>query len=112
MLGIRSKWLGTTRLRSLCRVVLIGGFTDFVRELPLTWNGRTYDFAFDGRHTILEVNGRRRHDDPADPADYEHDNEKWSVPGRCGYKIVFATWDKVPRHPEQLISELAATLAA
>jgi hypothetical protein len=61
------------------------------------------------RRTILETNGRRWHDDPTD---YELDNKKWSVPGRHGYRIVFATWEKVTRRPEHLLSELVATLAA
>jgi len=59
--------------------------------------------------TILETNGRRWHDDPTD---YERDNEKWSVPGRHGYRIVFATWEKVTRTPLQLSAELSATLTA
>jgi hypothetical protein len=57
----------------------------------------------------LETNGRRWHDDSAD---YEHDNEKWSVPGRHGYRIVLATWDKVTKSPRALLAELDATLAA
>ena len=93
------------------RLLVAHGITGFVREFPLEWNGRTYlyDFAFERERTILETNGRRWHDDPAD---YEHDNEKWSVPGRLGYRIVFATWDKVTREPELLLRELATTLAA
>jgi very-short-patch-repair endonuclease len=93
------------------RLLLAGGLTDFTREFPLEWNGRTYrfDFAFERRRTILETNGRRWHDDATD---YEHDNEKWSVPGRHGYRIVFATWEKVTRRPSQLIAELTTTLAA
>jgi very-short-patch-repair endonuclease len=85
--------------------------SDFVREFPLEWHGRTYryDFGFERRRTILETNGRRWHDDPAD---YENDNEKWSVPGRHGYRIVFATWEKVTRHPTRLLAELEAALAA
>lgn len=50
----------------------------------------------------------RRHDDAAD---YEGDNEKWSVPGRLGYRIVFATWAKVDRHPDLLVRELTTSLA-
>ena len=90
------------------RLLVANGITDFVRELPLDWMGRNYyyDFAFERRRTILETNGRRWHDDPTD---YEHDNEKWSVPGRHGYRLVLATWDKVTKHPEQLLDELAAT---
>ncbi len=93
------------------RLLVERGLSDFVREFPLAWNGRTYhfDFAFPSRRTILETNGRRWHDDPND---YEHDNEKWSVPGRHGFKLVFATWDKVTRRPEALERELTATLAA
>lgn len=76
-----------------------------------SWKGRTYhhDVAFESRRTILETNGRRWHDDPRD---YQHDNEKWSVPARYGYRIVFATWAKVTQSPEQLLAELAAALGA
>jgi very-short-patch-repair endonuclease len=82
-----------------------------VREYPLEWGGRThfFDFAFERCQTILETNGRRWHDDPAD---YERDNEKWSVPGRHGYRMIFATWRKVTERPDQLLAELATTLGA
>jgi len=55
------------------------GYTAFVREFPLAWNGQTYldDFAFVRQPTTLERNGRRRHDVPVG---YERDDEKWSVP--------------------------------
>ena len=93
------------------RLLVAHGITDFVRELPLEWQGRTYwyDFGFLRTRTILETNGRRWHDDPAD---YEHDHEKWSVPGRHGYRLVLATWQKVIHEPDSLIHELAATMAA
>jgi very-short-patch-repair endonuclease len=64
---------------------------------------------FPDRRVILETNGRRWHDDARD---YERDHEKWSVPARCGYRIVFATWDKVTRAPEALVGEVTAALAA
>jgi len=93
------------------RLLVATGHTGFVREFPLEWNRRTYlfDFAFEREQTILEVNGRRWHDDASD---YEHDNEKWSVPGRHGYRIVFATWEKVTQNADALLQELEATLAA
>ena len=93
------------------RLLVAHGLGDFRREFPLEWNGRRYlfDFGFEDRRTILETNGRRWHDDPRD---YEHDHEKWSVPGRHGYRIVLATWEKVTRAPAQLLGELTATLAA
>jgi very-short-patch-repair endonuclease len=93
------------------RLLVAHGFNDFVREFALAWNGRTfyYDFALPERRVILETNGRRWHDDATD---YEYDQEKWSVPARHGYRIVFATWDKVTRRPADLIAELMATLAA
>jgi very-short-patch-repair endonuclease len=92
------------------RLLVAMGHTGFVREFPLEWNRRTYlfDFAFEREQTILEVNGRRWHDDSSD---YEHDNEKWSVPGRHGYRIVFATWKKVTQNTDALLQELEATLA-
>ncbi len=93
------------------RLLVARGLDDFVREFPLTWNNTTYryDFAFPARRVILETNGRRWHDDATD---YEHDHEKWSVPGRCGYRIVFATWSKIERQPDSLIDEVKAALAA
>jgi len=93
------------------RLLAANGLTDYIREAPLAWEGREYeyDFAFESGRVILETNGRRWHDDPAD---YEHDHEKWSVPGRHGYKVVLPTWDKVVRHPADLIAELRTTLAA
>ena len=93
------------------RLLVANGFTEFRRELPLEWNGRIYrfDFAFERARTILETNGRRWHDDATD---FERNNEKWSVPGRHGYRIVMATWDKVSRHPREFLQELAATFAA
>jgi len=93
------------------RLLVAHRIHSFTREFPLEWGGRTYryDFAFPAHSTILETNGRRWHDDASD---YEHDQEKWSVPGRHGYRIVFATWDKITRQPEQLLRELAATMAA
>jgi hypothetical protein len=106
------RWPSRSTLEVKTRRLLVAqGFDDFVREFPLTWNGRTYryDFAFPARRVILETNGRRWHDDPVD---YERDNEKWSVPGRLAHRTVFATWAKVTRDPQGLCSELAATLAA
>jgi hypothetical protein len=35
-----------------------------------------------------------------------------SVPGRHAYRIVFATWEKVTRLPEDLLRELVVTMAA
>jgi hypothetical protein len=93
------------------RLLVANGVADHVREIPLGWNGRTYrfDFAFPAYRTILETNGRRWHDDPTD---YEGDNEKWSVPGRHGFKLVLATWDKVVRRQDDFVQELRRTLAA
>jgi very-short-patch-repair endonuclease len=93
------------------RLLVAHGAQGFVREFPLAWNGRTYrfDFAFPAQRTILETNGRRWHDDAKD---YEYDNEKWSVPGRHGYRIVLATWEKVTRGSAALLAELEATLGA
>ena len=93
------------------RLLVANGLTDFTREFPLGWNGRTYrfDFAFEAQRTILETNGRRWHDDATD---YERDNAKWSVPGCHGYRLLLATWDRVTRHPDQFLGELVTTLAA
>src|SRR5262249_26512731 len=93
------------------RLLVARGITGFTREFPLEWKGRRYrfDFAFAPGRTILETNGRRWHDDPLD---YEDDNEKWSVPGRHGFRLVLATWHKVTRQPDDLIAELLTTLSA
>ena len=71
------------------RLLCDHGLGDHVREFPLASEGRRYlyDFASPNARSILETNGRRWHDDPAS---YEHDHEQWSVPGRLGFRIVFA----------------------
>jgi hypothetical protein len=93
------------------RLLVERGLRNFVREYPLEGNGRVlhFDFAFLDRRTILETNGRRWHDDTSD---YEFDNDKWSIPGRHGFKLVLATWDKVTKRPDELVAELLTTLAA
>lgn len=101
-----------SKLEVLTRRVLCDhGLADFAREHRLLDAGREYfyDFAFLGAGVILEVNGRRYHDDPTD---YEHDHEKWSVPARNGFRLVFATWDKVTQRPDALIAEIQQALAA
>ena len=57
----------------------------------------------DVRFAILETNGRRWHDDAID---FERDQEKWSVPGHHGYRVILATWSKVTERPDDLIEEL------
>jgi very-short-patch-repair endonuclease len=90
-------------------LLVANGLSGFEREFPLEWQGRVhrFDFAWPAERVILETNGRRRHDDVAD---YEQDNDKWSVPGRLGYRIVFATWNKVVHQPEAFIAEVSAAL--
>jgi hypothetical protein len=102
------KWPSRSTLEVKTRRLLVEyGIGDFVREFPLEWNGRTYrfDFGFAPAPVILETNGRRWHDDARD---YEHDQQKWSVPALHGYRLVFVTWDKVTRRPDELLAELAA----
>jgi very-short-patch-repair endonuclease len=92
------------------RLLVTNGLCGFEREFPLEWNGRVhrFDFGFRSARVIVEINGRRWHDDPSD---YEHDHEKWSVPGRLGYRIVFATWRKVVHDPNAFIEEVRTALA-
>ena len=94
------------RLDPCTRPVDVGGedpaparrprLTDFVREFPLDWHGRTYrfDFAFE-RRTILETNGAW-HDD----ARLRATTRSGASPA-AGYRLVFATWDKVTRRPRR-----------
>jgi very-short-patch-repair endonuclease len=91
------------------RLLVANGITNFVRELPLKWEGDTYffDFAFVREQVVLEANGRRWHDDVTD---YERNNDKWSVPGHHGYRVMFATWSKVTQQPERLVADLRALL--
>ena len=91
------------------RLLVTHGLKGFTREFPLDGNDRTYrfDFAWPHARLILETNGRRWHDDAAD---YEHDHDKWSVPGRYGYRLVFATWAKVSHAPDAFAAELRAAL--
>ena len=82
------------------RLLVAHGFTDFVREFPLAWSGRTLPLRLRVRTAAARSSRPTAAAGTTTPRDYEHDNEKWSVPGRHGYRIVFATWDKVTRDPE------------
>lgn len=105
-------WPSRSKLEVLTRRLLVAnGLTDFVREHPLSdENGRRfrYDFTFLGPRVILETNGKRWHDDPAD---FQRDQHKWSVPARHGFRLVFATWHDVTERPDHLIVRLRSTLA-
>jgi very-short-patch-repair endonuclease len=101
-----------SKLEVLTRRLLVANdLAGFVRELPLAHEDKRfrYDFAYLDQRVILEVNGRRWHDDPAD---FERDQEKWSLPARHGYRLVFATWETVTRRPERLVAELRDALRA
>jgi predicted transcriptional regulator of viral defense system/very-short-patch-repair endonuclease len=91
------------------RLLVANGLGGFVREFPLADGDRVhrYDFAYPRERVIVEVNGRRWHDDPSD---YEHDHRKWSVPARHGFRIVLATWDRVVRRPRALVAEVGSTV--
>ena len=93
------------------RRLLVAHGLDRLRSASSRSSGRAVPSASTSRFvrqaTILETNGRRWHDDPPD---YECDNDKWSVPGRHGFRIVLATWPKVTEHPADLLAELRATL--
>jgi very-short-patch-repair endonuclease len=106
------RWPARSTLEVKARRLLVAhGIRHFEREFPLEWNGRLerFDFAFRAAKVIVETNGRRWHDDVGDD---EHDNEKWSVPARHGYRIVFATWQKAVRDPDAFIDEVRAALGA
>jgi very-short-patch-repair endonuclease len=92
------------------RLIAAARLPRFEREYPLIWDGRTryFDFAREREHLVLECNGRRWHDDATD---YEDDHDKWSIPGRIGWRIIFATWDKVTRRPDDLVAEIRAALS-
>jgi very-short-patch-repair endonuclease len=99
-----------SKLEVLTRRLLVAhGLGGFVRELPLPAGERrfAYDFAYVDERVILEVNGRRWHDDPAD---FERDQRKWSVPARHGFRLVLATWETVTHRPDQLVAELRQAL--
>ena len=63
LLGARQSSRSTLEVKAR-RLLHAKGYTDFVREFPLDWNGRAYrfDFCFEQQRTILETNGRRWHE--------------------------------------------------
>ena len=94
------------------RLLVAHGLTDFVREFPLEWNGRTYRFDFcferDAQRSSRPTGGAGTTTRPTTSTT----TRSGACPARHGYRIVFATWDKVTRTPDLLIDEIATTLAA
>lgn len=104
------RWPSRSKLEVLTRRLLVAhGLTDFVREHALVEDGRRfrYDFTFLRERVILETNGRRWHDDTAD---FERDQHKWSIPGRHGFRLVFATWSDLTLHPDRFVAGLREAL--
>jgi len=64
--------------------------------------------GFTREHPMVDQ-GRRWHDDPAD---FDRDQRKWSIPARHGFRLLFATWKQVIEEPDRLIGEVRAALAA
>jgi hypothetical protein len=85
--------------------------TDFVREYPIDDDSERvrFDFTFIHARVILETNGKRWHDDPADD---RRDLRKWSIPARHGFRLVFATWSDVNDRPERFVADLRAALTS
>lgn len=92
------------------RLLAASDLPAFLREVPLTWGGRTRYFDF-GRPTdklVLECNSKRWHDDPADYTDY---NDKASIPGKLGWTIIFVTWDDVIQRPVKVIADIRGAVS-
>jgi very-short-patch-repair endonuclease len=74
------------------------------RQVEVTAFGRKYrlDFAWPDARVALECDGRKWHE-----SDFERDRRRWSaISAATGYRIVWATWQRVRREPEQILAEL------
>jgi very-short-patch-repair endonuclease len=74
------------------------------RQVEVEVDARRYrlDFAWPELLVALECDGRRWHD-------FEHDRRRWSaISSATGYRILWATWERVRDEPDRLIAELVA----
>jgi hypothetical protein len=67
------------------------------------------DFAWPSRRLALECDGRLRH---SEDGDFARDRERWSALAAIGWRLLFATWADVTKHPDALVARLQVALAA
>jgi very-short-patch-repair endonuclease len=62
------------------------------------------DFAWPATLVALECDGKKWHE-------FETDRRRWSaIASVTGYRIIWATWQRVKREPELLVAELREAL--
>jgi len=66
------------------------------------------DFAWPFARVALECDGKKWHEGA-----FERDRRRWSAIGAAtGYRIVWATWQRVTNEPDQILAELRGAIAA
>jgi very-short-patch-repair endonuclease len=76
------------------------------RQVEVTAFGKRYllDFAWPFARVALECDGKKWHE-------FERDRRRWSsISSATGYRIIWATKQRVTREPEQLVAEVREAL--
>ena len=90
------------------RILRTSGLPKPQRRVEIDAAGSTcrLDFAWPDALVALECDGRKWHE-----LDFERDRRRWSaITATTGYRILWATWNRINGQPEQLIAELRSSL--
>jgi very-short-patch-repair endonuclease len=92
------------------RMLRASGLPRPERQVSVTAFDADYrlDFAWPDEQVALECDGRKWHEIEAD---FERDRQRWSaITAATGYRIVWATWQRVSASPDHIVAELRRLL--
>jgi very-short-patch-repair endonuclease len=82
------------------------------RQVEVVACGAQYrlDFAWPAARVALECDGRKWHEMQRA---FEHDRRRWSaITAETGYRIVWATWDRLQKDPASVLNQIRQLLEA
>jgi very-short-patch-repair endonuclease len=92
------------------RMLRTSGLPRPQRQVNVTAFGNDYrlDVAWPTERVALECDGRNWHEIEAD---FERDRHRWSaITAATGYRIVWATWQRLRESPARIVAELRQLL--
>jgi very-short-patch-repair endonuclease len=98
--------------RRLHRLLHRAGITGWVAqyEVRLPGGSRFVDVALPRQRIAIEVDGRRHHDDAADR--FDDDRARGNELVALGWRVLRVTWNELVQHPDRIVAQLRALLAA
>ncbi len=98
--------------RKLHAILRRGGVTGWAPQYPIRLAHRTVcaDVAFPTQMVVIEVDGRRHHDEFSDR--FEGDRQRQNELVALGWRVLRFTWKRLTQTPDAVLAEIVQLLAA